>query len=127
MLPERDALLRSRCCCCCAACSTPGTSSYYPLPFVFALLAWEMQPPLPAPPVLALSSTVLDAGSAASGCPQHGASADAQAAFFLAWSLPLAAALGLWLFAPSRLSVHPRRADDAPRRAKPLALARLGR
>jgi hypothetical protein len=72
---------------------------YYAVPFVFALLAWEVRGPEDRPPLLALSSTVLVWISF--NPPVH-ISPDAQAAFFLAWSLPLAAVLGRWLFRPSR-------------------------
>jgi Glycosyltransferase family 87 len=71
---------------------------YYLLPFVFALLAWEIAGPAKRPPVLALSSTAL-AWLSFQWLPEH-ASPDAQAAFFLAWSLPLAVLLGLALFKP---------------------------
>jgi hypothetical protein len=79
----------------------------YFLPFLFALLAWETET-LRRPPVLALSGTALVwlnvwlAGRV---------SADAQAAFFLVWSLPFAAALGLRLYLPGRrlLQRRPRR------------------
>jgi hypothetical protein len=125
-LPERDALLALALLLLLRCVLDTWDISYYLLPFVFALLTWEISRPSRRPPVLALSSTVLMWVSC-QWLPAHGASPDIQAAFFLAWSLPLTAALGLWLFAPSRLSVHPRRAGDAPRRAKPLALARLGR
>jgi hypothetical protein len=43
--------------------------------------------------------------------PNH-VSADAQAAFFLAWTLPLAGALGLGLYAPGLLSRRPRPAQE---------------
>jgi hypothetical protein len=80
---------------------------YYPIPFVLALLAWESLGDQRRPAVLALSSTVL-AWVSFQWLALH-VSADAQAAFFLAWSLPLAAVLGLWLYAPglrSRFSQH---------------------
>jgi hypothetical protein len=80
---------------------------YYPIPFVLALLAWECLGDRRRPAVLALSSTVL-AWVSFQWLPMH-VSADAQAAFFLAWSLPLAAMLGLWLYAPGLRSRHSRR------------------
>jgi hypothetical protein len=96
--------------------------SYYLLPFVFALLTWEVSGPSRRPPVLALSSTVLMWVSC-QWLPEHGASPDIQAAFFLAWSLPLAGALGLWLYAPglrSRLSraSHETTVSSLPRRLR---------
>jgi Glycosyltransferase family 87 len=69
---------------------------YYPLPFVLALLAWETGAPTKRPPVLALSSTVLIWFSFL-WLPGHSAP-DTQAAFFLAWSLPLAGSLCVRLF-----------------------------
>jgi hypothetical protein len=75
---------------------------YYPIPFVLALLAWESLREGRRPALLALSSTVL-AWVSFQWLPSH-VSADAQAVFFLAWSLPLAGALGLWLYAPELLS-----------------------
>jgi len=69
---------------------------YYPIPFVLALLAWETRGPAERLPVLALCSSVL-AWISFQWLPAH-ASADAQAAFFLAWTLPLAAVLCASLF-----------------------------
>jgi Glycosyltransferase family 87 len=69
---------------------------YYPLPFVFALLAWEVRSPARRPPVLALSSVAL-AWISFQWLPGR-VSPDSQAAFFLAWSLPLAAVLGWWSY-----------------------------
>jgi hypothetical protein len=75
-------------------------TSYYLLPFVFALLAWEVSGPLARPPLLAAASTVL-ASLTFVWLPSH-ASADLQAAIFLSWSAPLAAALAQRLFASPR-------------------------
>jgi hypothetical protein len=74
---------------------------YYPLPFVLALLCWEGLS-FHRPPILALCSTV----AVWAGCRWMAsfASADAQAAFFLAWTLPLALGLSLVLYAPERLA-----------------------
>jgi hypothetical protein len=74
---------------------------YYLLPFVLALLAWELSWGARRPPVLALASTVL-AWTSFQWLPSHGASPDAQAALFLAWTLPLAAMLALRLYATPR-------------------------
>ncbi len=65
-------------------------TSYYALPFLFALLACEVRSS-PRLPVLSLGASVL-VWLTSRWLPQH-ASADLQAAAFLAWSLPLA----LWL------------------------------
>ncbi len=71
---------------------------YYPIPFVLTMLAWESLGERRRPVVLALSSTVL-AWVSFQWLPVH-VSADVQAAFFLAWTVPLAAALSVWLYAP---------------------------
>ncbi len=83
---------------------------YYPIPFVLALLAWEGLGEQRRPVVLALSSTVL-AWIGFRWLPLH-VSADAQAAFFIAWTLPLTAVLGLSLYAPGLLSRRPRPAQE---------------
>ncbi|MFI5009949.1 MAG: glycosyltransferase 87 family protein [Solirubrobacterales bacterium] len=79
--------------------------SYYPLPFLLALLAWEtVGAPLASTPVnrrlplLAASCTAL-AWVSFQWLPVH-AGPDAQSVFFLAWTVPLAAALGVRLYAP---------------------------
>ncbi len=73
---------------------------YYTLPFVLALLAWELGRRSRNPPVLALAVSALVWVSFQS-LPGR-VSPDAQAAFFLAWSLPLAVWLGLRLGALSQ-------------------------
>ena len=72
--------------------------TYYLLPFILALLAWEIGLDTRRLPVFALSSTVL-AWISFIWLPNH-VSADFQAAFFLAWTLPLAGVLGLSLWVP---------------------------
>ncbi len=81
-------------------------TAYYLLPFLLALLAWELSSSLQRPPILALSSAVL-AWISFQWSPAH-VSPDAQAAFFLAWSLPLAAWLAARLYAPGRSLVDRR-------------------
>ncbi len=70
---------------------------YYVLPFLIALLAWEVSA-YRRPPAIALCASVL-CWASFQWMPQV-ASPDAQAAFFLVWTAPLAAALALRLFAP---------------------------
>jgi hypothetical protein len=70
-------------------------TSYYTIPFLLALLAWEVSDNPCRPPVLALACTVL-AWASFQWLPEH-ASADLQSAAFLAWSVPLAGWLGLRL------------------------------
>lgn len=80
--------------------------SYYLLPCILALLAWEVSLDVRRPPTLALASTAL-AWANFQWLPAHGVSPDAQAALFLAWTLPLAAWLALRLYAPRiALSLH---------------------
>lgn len=76
-------------------------TDYYPLPFTFALLLWELSVSTKRPPLLALSSTVL-VWLTFQWSPAH-ISADAQAALFLAWSLPLATLLAFALYKPRAL------------------------
>jgi hypothetical protein len=73
-------------------------TDYYPLPFIFALLLWEVSGPAERPPLLTLSSTVL-VWLTFQWSPTH-ISADAQAGLFLAWSVPLATLLALALYRP---------------------------
>jgi hypothetical protein len=78
--------------------------------------------------VLALSSTVL-AWISFQWLPSH-VSPDVQSAFFLAWSLPLAAVLGRWLYAPRRSQVgrHSGRArpvEDRPGRGQEMTVSAL--
>jgi hypothetical protein len=94
-------------------------TEYYLLPFVLALLAWEVRGPVLRLPLLALSSSVL-AWLGFHWLPEH-ASPDLQAALFLAWAVPLAAFLGRRLFAPqasphaspSSMTTSPLRAPTA--------------
>jgi hypothetical protein len=90
---------------------------YYPLPFILALLAWEATSTA-RPPVLALAGAV----AVWAGCrwlPSF-ASADTQAAFFIAWSIPLAALLARSLYAPRAL---PHRRELLRQARQPLAAA----
>jgi hypothetical protein len=73
-------------------------TAYYMIPFVLALLAWESLGERQRPALLALSCTALGWISF-EWLPEH-VSADAQAACFLAWSVPLILGLALRLYAP---------------------------
>jgi hypothetical protein len=72
-------------------------TSYYMLPFLLALTAWESlgERGLPA---LALASTAI-AWVGFIWLPDHHVSPDAQSALFLVWTLPLTAALAWRLYA----------------------------
>lgn len=84
---------------------------YYPLPFIFALLAWEVRARPARPPLLALSCCILVWASFL-GLKGY-VSPDAEAAFFLAWTVPLVA----WM-----CSTLLRRADRVGRRRDALAV-----
>jgi len=77
---------------------------YYPLPFLLALLAWEVRGPVGRPPVLALSSTVL-VWFSFHWLHLH-ASPDVQAASFLLWALPLTAWLCLRVYRLGRPAIE---------------------
>jgi len=100
IISERDALLALALLLLLRCLLDTWDTAYYALPFIFALLAWEVRGPVSRPPLLALGSTVL-AWISFQWLPLH-ASADVQAAFFLAWTLPLAAVLGVGLYGPDR-------------------------
>lgn len=76
----------------------PWDNIYYPIPFVLALASWEALGPRRAP-LLAFGATVAVWGG------HHWmatfASPDAQAAFFVAWTAPLAAGLALACLRPA--------------------------
>ncbi len=76
-------------------------TTYYMLPFLLALSAWECRGERGLP-ALALSATVL-AWIDFQWLRYH-ASPDVQAACFLLWTLPLAAGLALRLYAPATLA-----------------------
>ncbi len=78
---------------------------YYLLPFLFALLAWEVRSRADRPPLLALSSSAL-VWVSFQWLPLH-AAPDVQAASFLAWSLPLIVVLVVVLYRPRRSRLLP--------------------
>ncbi len=124
-LPQQDALLALALVLLLRCLLDTWDAVYYPLPFVLALLVWEVGMDTPRPPVLALSSSVL-VWISFQWLPLH-ASADAQAAIFLAWSLPLAAWLCLRLFSPARPALAPHLGPDGPARAPVTTASALGR
>jgi hypothetical protein len=98
---------------------------YYTVPFIVALLFWEARSRSERPPVLTLLATVL-VWASFEWLP-HRVSADAQAAFFLCWTIPLAAWLGARLGAGgARGSARPARAR-ADHEATVRSLGRLVR
>lgn len=90
---------------------------YYTLPLLLSLLAWEVAE-YKRVPVLALCATVL-CWASFQWTPAI-LSPDLQSAFFLAWTVPLAAALAMRLYAPG-----PRTARAAGRAAPPMRKAPL--
>jgi hypothetical protein len=98
LLSERDALLALALLLLMRCVLDTWNTEYYLLPCVFALLTWEARGSGDRPPVLALSSTLL-VWLSFQWAPAH-ISADAAAALFLAWSLPLTALLGVALYKP---------------------------
>ncbi len=100
ILGEREALLALAVLLLMRCLLDTWNTEYYMLPFVFTLLVWETRGTARRPPVLALLSTVL-VWLSFQWAPTH-ISADAEAALFLAWSLPLLAMLSARLYAPER-------------------------
>jgi hypothetical protein len=74
--------------------------SYYAVPFLIALVAWELHA-FRRPPVLSLAVTFL-AWFTLISLPKY-AHPDVQAVAYLAWSVPLTAGLGARLLWPDRL------------------------
>jgi hypothetical protein len=73
-------------------------NAYYTVPFLISLLAWEVFAFRRAPAITLCASLLCLASF--KWLPEH-VSADAQAAFFLAWTAPLAILLAARLYAPS--------------------------
>jgi hypothetical protein len=102
-------------------------TGYYMLPCMLALLAWEVSGASRRPPVLTLLGIVLP-WICLHELSAHGGNPDLQAVIFLAWTLPLTAALTLQLYAPGlKFSVPPRRPGRTTARAESLALAPTAR
>jgi hypothetical protein len=120
-LCERDALLALALLLLARCLLDTWDTVYYPLPFLFALLAWEVRAPSLRPPLLTLCATVL-VWLSFQWLPER-ISADAQAAVFLAWSLPLAAWLCMRLWRPSAHSALGERAG----RPQEITVSTLGR
>lgn len=87
---------------------------YYTLPLLLSLLAWEVST-YTRPPVISLCATLL-CWISFQWLPEV-ASADTEAAFFLAWTAPLATVLALRAYATTVSSLL-----SAPRTSGPLSL-----
>ena len=94
----------------------PWDIVYYQLPFVMALLVWEVRARGVAP-VLTLTTTL--AIWVTFDTTTNHVSPDAQALLYLAWALPLAAGIGLRVFAPARFAALAEPANAAFRRRLP--------
>jgi hypothetical protein len=103
-LSERDALLALAVLLMMRCLLDTWDAVYYPLPFIVAVLAWEVTGPVARPPLLALASSAL-VWVDFHWMPLH-VSPDAEAAFFLAWALPLTAWLCVCGLAPGRLALR---------------------
>jgi hypothetical protein len=99
-LPEQQALLALAFVLLLRCLLDTWDTEYYTLPFVLALLAWEVGWRARNPPLLALAVSVLAWVSFQWLAPR--VSADVQAASFLAWSLALAVWLGMRLISAGR-------------------------
>ena len=97
-------------------------TGYYMLPFLLALLAFEVRAAA-RPPAIALAASVL-VWLSFRWLPQH-VSADAQSAVFLSWSLPLAAWLASRIAAPARAWARMETASGE--RAQETTVSSLGR
>ncbi|HEY4811655.1 MAG TPA: hypothetical protein VIH71_11430 [Solirubrobacteraceae bacterium] len=78
---------------------------YYMLPFTIALLAWEVRG-ASRPPMVTLVAAVLP-WFLLQELAGHGIGPDAQAALFIAWTVPLAVWLGVRLFAGEQAALAP--------------------
>lgn len=104
LLGERDALLALALLLLMRCVLDTWDTEYYLLPCVFTLLTWEAIGSNDRPPVLALSSTLL-VWLSFQWAPAH-ISADAEAALFLAWSVPLMGILSVALYRPRHALVE---------------------
>jgi len=98
----------------------PWNVVYYEIPFVIALLAWEVE--LGRPPLGALVASIVIWTTFELSLDRVGA--DGESALFLTWALPTLAALALRLYAPRRFDALAHPVVDAIRRHMP-ALARV--
>jgi hypothetical protein len=77
----------------------PWNTSYYALPFLLTLVAWEVHAER-RPPVLSLAATLLSWATLVS--LPNAVHPDVQALAYLAWSIPLATLLAVRLVAPAQ-------------------------
>lgn len=98
---------------------------YYLLPFVFAMLAWEIAAERPRAPLLALACGAL--GWLSFDWLERHASADVQASFFLTWSLPLVLWLAVKLFSAREREPAPAAQSPGSGPAYETTVSALGR
>ncbi len=99
---ERDALLLLALVLLLRCVLDTWNTGYYMLPFLLALLAWEALNASRRLPLVTLALVVVP-WFGMEEVSARGLSPDGQAALYLAWTLTLAVALGLVLYAPRRL------------------------
>jgi hypothetical protein len=124
-LPERQALLALAFVLLLRCLLDTWDEIYYLLPFVFAMLAWEIAAERPRAPLLALACSVLGWLSF-QWLEQHG-SADVQASFFLAWSLPLVLWIAVKLFSARGRELAPAAQSPGSGPAYETTVSALGR
>jgi hypothetical protein len=100
----------------------PWDIVYYQLPFLIALLVWEVRA-RGAAPLLTLTMTLV-VWATFELAPRH-VSPDAQALLYLGWALPLAALLALRLYAPARFAARTESLAAVLRRRLPSLAAAL--
>lgn len=101
----------------------PWDNSYYPLPFLIALLAWDVLT-LERAPLLAFTGSFAAWFVFQWAVPAHGVWANGQAAIFLAITGPALLAIAAALYAPGvgrRLTIGPRPDAGVPSPAYPVA------
>lgn len=98
-------------------------TAYYPLPFLFCLLAWELEDSPARPPLLSLAASAL-CWASFHWMPLH-VSADTEAALFLAWTVPLACWLA-WRLADRRAGTLARGLPEPRALAQEITVSALG-
>jgi hypothetical protein len=98
----------------------PWNVIYYELPFVIALLAWEVE--LGRTPFASLTASIVIWATFEPTVGQF--SADVRSVMFLVWGLPTLAAIGLRVYSPRRFAALTLPVADALRRQMP-SLARV--
>jgi len=80
----------------------PWDNWYYPLPYLLALVSWEVLA-LQRPPVAGLVASFAGWFVFQWAVPSHGVAPDLQSLLFIAWALPAIAAMTVALYAPGQV------------------------